>query len=117
LQGRAKFLIDRLKHSAAAKCIGFASTSGPGISSVVDVNMTAIIALSVPPGSHPRRDPDPPLERASATVNALVSYLEAMCTEWAATPEVERLAATRLAADTARQVQDCLRAAKEGGAR
>jgi hypothetical protein len=79
--------------------------------------MTAIIALSVPPGFHPRREPDRPLERASATVDALVSYLEAMCTEWAATPEVDRLAATRLAADTARQVQGWLKAVGEGGAR
>jgi hypothetical protein len=84
---------------------------------VVDVNMTAIIALSVPPGFQPRREPDPPLARASATMDALVSYLEAMCTEWGATAEVDRLAATRLAADTARQVQGWLKAAAEGDAR
>lgn len=72
--------------------------------------MTAIIALSVPPGFHAHREPDPPLERASATVDALVSYLEAICTEWAATAEVDRLAATRLAADTARQLQGWLKA-------
>jgi hypothetical protein len=83
----------------------------------MDVNMTAIIALSVPSGFQPPREPDAPLERASATVDALVSYLEAMCMEWAATPEVDRLAATRLAADTARHVQEWLRAAAEEGAR
>ena len=79
--------------------------------------MTAIIALSVPPGFQSQREPDPPLERASATVDALVSYLEAMYTEWAATAEVDRLAATWLAADTARQVQGWLKAAAEEGAR
>ena len=61
--------------------------------------MTAIIARAeleglppqVPAGQH----------KASATLDALARYLDAICSEWATISEADRLAAVRLAADTA----------------
>jgi hypothetical protein len=76
------------------------------------MNMTGILALADLTGSRPERPTtlEEPfcLEQAIATLDALVAYLDAICSEWAATPELDRLGAARLAADTARQVQKLL---------
>jgi hypothetical protein len=78
------------------------------------MNMTGILALADLTGSRPEGEPTtleqpPPLNQAIATLDALVAYLDAICSEWAATPELDRLGAARLAADTARQVQKLLK--------
>jgi hypothetical protein len=52
--------------------------------------------------------------RACATLDALVSYLDAICEEWATTPEPDRLAAARLAADTAARIQSWVSEMPEG---
>lgn len=87
------------------RCIGFASTRTCRPSNVNAMNMTAILARSQLACS--QLDPDGSgWRRASPTLDALVSYLDAICDEWATTSEVDRLAAARLAADTARRIQE-----------
>jgi hypothetical protein len=100
-----------------ANCIGFASTCPVRVSSVIPMNMMAIIALADLTGPRPPDESSIPLEKAASTLDALVSYLDAMCAEWAATPEVDRLAAVHLAADNARQIQGWLKTISEGGPR
>jgi hypothetical protein len=84
------------------------------------MNMAGILALAdltgPRPESHPRTVREGScLDEAVATVDALVAYLDAICSEWAATPELDRLGAARLAADTARQIQSLLKPAAEAG--
>jgi hypothetical protein len=69
------------------------------------MDMTTIIARAQLAGSPPDPAASSEWRRASATLEALVSYLDAICDEWATTSEVDRLAAARLAADTARRIQ------------
>ncbi|MEA2505870.1 MAG: hypothetical protein QOH48_488 [Actinomycetota bacterium] len=69
------------------------------------MDMSAIIARAELTGAQPAPDNHSEWRKASATLDALVSYMDAICAEWAATPEVDRLAAARLAADTARRIQ------------
>jgi hypothetical protein len=70
------------------------------------MDIKAIIARGELVGCHAPSQPSVPSGKASATLDALVSYLEAICSEWGATPELERLAAVRLAADTAMRIQE-----------
>jgi hypothetical protein len=84
------------------------------------MDMTGILALADLTGSFPEREPArvsprSPLDDAAATLDALVAYLDAICSEWAATPELDRLGAARLAADTARQIRALLKTASEEG--
>jgi hypothetical protein len=84
------------------------------------MNMTGILALADLTGSRPERqsapiEQRPCVDEAVATLDALVAYLDAICSEWAATPELDRLGAARLAADTARQIQMLLRPASRAG--
>jgi hypothetical protein len=84
------------------------------------MNMTGILALADLTGSRPERESPPTEQRprlddAVATLDALIAYLDAICSEWAATPELDRLGAARLAADTARQIQKLLRPVSEAG--
>jgi hypothetical protein len=85
------------------------------------MNMTGILALADLTPSLPERKPARGLEpghcldEAVATLDALVAYLDAICSEWAATSELDRLGAVRLAADTARQIQALLRSASGPG--
>ena len=75
------------------------------MSSVIGMHMTAIIARAELEGYRAETTPENRWERASATLDALVRYLEAICAEWATVTEADRLAAARLAADTARRIQ------------
>jgi hypothetical protein len=84
------------------------------------MNMTGILALAdltpSPPDRKPAElEPARRLDEAVATLDALVAYLDAICSEWAATSELDRLGAARLAADSARQIQALLKTASGPG--
>ena len=80
------------------------------------MDIKAIIARGELEGCHAPGNPGIPAGEASATLDALASYLDAICSEWAATPELERLAAVRLAADTAKRIQGWMAADARGEA-
>lgn len=76
--------------------------------------MTSILALAdltgsgLGPGPAPEQESARHVEDAAASLDALVAYLDALCLEWATTPEIDRLAAAGLAAETARKIRALL---------
>jgi hypothetical protein len=96
-------------------CIALPSTRLLRLSSVRPMDIKAIIARAELMSSRSEKDPAAPPGRASATLDALVSYLDAICWEWATTSEVDRLAAVRLAADTAKRIQAWVATGTPGG--
>jgi hypothetical protein len=80
------------------------------------MDMTAIIARAELEGFPAEGPAGPGQHKASATLDALARYLDAICSEWATISEADRLAAVRLAADTARRLRSWESNAGEEGA-
>jgi hypothetical protein len=80
------------------------------------MHMSAIIARAELEGFTPEGPAGPGQHKASATLDALARYLDAICSEWGTISEADRLAAVRLAADTAHRLQSWVSDAGEEGA-
>jgi hypothetical protein len=86
------------------KCIALVPIPHLPVPIVTGMHMTAIIARAELEGFPPGPPAEPSMEKTSATLDALARYLDAIGSEWATISEADRLAAVRLAADTARRL-------------
>jgi hypothetical protein len=89
------------------------------------MNMPNILALADLSGARSAMGPEPEeprsgpeelgahMDEAAARLDALVGFLDAICREWATTPETDRVAAAGLAAEIARKVRALVAAIAE----